>query len=332
MSKARIHFRNKPFMARVTGKGDEPIECTPVVYDEMTNCGVGIFYEDGHGQVWGMVMPRNLISAWRGTEVLRHLNIIEHGTLCAAYYTGLRNPHESDMKSHVEPTIAKIGREVYTEIMRMPVPESIIQAILAGNEDDSEVAEEGKLIMKPDLYPITDEVRAGTIAWREEFAKFGIKHPDDVDAKKRAQEETVAKFEKLLASYAKSRNLPRECNGMWNVEGALLTLVDKGADQNHSDYVLVALAGIVGELAVSEFSMSILPFGPGSREGYDAQMDKTKKSAIEHSAKWLASSSGHQCFAFWRSEKKSFTPSSARELLQRLLVEYFPPKAETTPA
>jgi hypothetical protein len=322
MSKGKIHFENEPFMARVAGKGDNPIQCTPVVYDEMSNCGIGVFYEDGQGQVWGMVTPRNLIATWRGTEVLRRLDTIEHGTLCAAYYTGVRDPHESDMKSHVEPTIAKIGRGVYNAIMAMPVPDQIVRAILDNQEDD----------FAPALYPITDEVRAGTIQWRQEFADAGIKHPDEIDAKKRAQEETVAKFERLLASYARSRSLSRQCMGMNYVEGALLTLVDKGANQTHPDHVLVALAGVVSELAISEFSMTMLPFGPRSREEYEIQMDKTKEKAVDRSASWLASNSGRLRFAFWKRQQDSFTRNNVRELLRRLLGEYFPSKSEVAPA
>lgn len=324
MSKGKIHFQNEPFMARVDGKGDEPIKCTPVVYDEISKCGVGVFYEDGHdGQVWGMVIPRDLIAAWRGTEVLRRLNTIGFGTLCAAYNTGVRDPHESDMELYVELTIAKIGRPAYDEIMAMLVPEQIVRAILDNQKDD----------FAPDIYPITNEVRVGTIQWRQEFADAGVKHPDEISkAKKRAQEETVAKFEWLLASYAGSRSLSRQCMGMNSVEGALLTLVEKGANWSHPDHVLVALAGVVGELAISEFSMSILPFGPRSREEYEAQMDKTKEKAFYHSALWLASNAGRSRFAFWKRQQGSFTRNSAKELLHRLLGEYFPPKPKVIPA
>ena len=74
MREAKIHFRNQPFMARVDGQGEEPIECTPVVYDTPSTCGVGVLFEDGRGQTWGLLSPRNLIAAWRGTEVLRRLD------------------------------------------------------------------------------------------------------------------------------------------------------------------------------------------------------------------------------------------------------------------
>lgn len=322
MNNPKIHFRNEPFMARVVGKGDEPIKCTPVVYDEMVNCGVGVFYEDGKGQVWGLMVPRNLIAAWRGTEVLRRLDTIEHGTLAAAYYTGIRNPHLSEMKSYVEPTIAKIGRAAYEEIMAMPVPEEIVSAILLNQKDDC----------APALYPITDEIRAGTIQWRHDFAAFGIEHSDDVDAEKRAQDETIAKFEHLLASYADSWNLPRRCMGMNYVESALLTIVEKGAGRTYPDHVLVALSGVVGELAISEFSMTMMPFGPRSREGYDAQMDKAKERAFDRSAAWLASNLKRPRFAFWKRQQGLFTRNGAERLLRRLLGEYFPTKSEAVPA
>lgn len=168
--KSKIHFRNEPFMAHVADKGSEMIKCTPVVYDDLTNCGVGVFYEDGSGDVWGLLTPRNLITAWRGTEVLRRLDTVEEGTLCAAYTTGERNPHKSDMK-RIEPIIEKIGRKAYDKIMSMPVPEQIIRAILDNQQDD----------LPPDLEPITEEVEAGTIEWRQEFADAGIKRHTEIN-------------------------------------------------------------------------------------------------------------------------------------------------------
>jgi hypothetical protein len=324
MRDAIIHYENEPFTARIVGETDEPVELTPIVYDAPTNCGLGIRREGGQGSVWGMVTPRNLIAAWRGTEVLRLLDTIEHGTLCNAYNTGVRDPHSSDIERHVDPTIAKIGQAEYNRIMSLPVPETIIRAILDHQDDD----------FAPALYPITDEVRAGTIEWRQEFDDVGISHPDAIDAKKRAQEETVAKFERLLVSYAGARKLERECNGMWNVEGALLTLVEKGVDQEHPDHVLVALAGVVADLATSEFAMSIMPFGPRDQASYDAQMDRTREEAFARSAEWLSESSGARAawWQFWKTDEGGYSRDGALELLKRLLDEYFPPKSKTAEA
>lgn len=315
--KSKVHFRNEPFMARVTDRGDQPTQCMPIVYDEDFNCGIGVIYDDGKGQVWGMVSPRNLIAAWRGTEVLRLLDVIEHGTLHNAYHTGLRNPHESDLERTVKPMIEKIGREAYDRILSMPVPETIIRAILDNQNGE----------FKPDLYPITDEVRAGTIQWRREFEEYGIKHPDEVDAKAKAQEEMIAKFEKLLGSYASSAGLSRQCLGMNHVEGALLTIVDKGANKTHSDHVLVALAGAVGSLATAEFAMFMMPFGPSSQAEAERTMARQKDEALTKAARWLSAGRSRFSLASLLGRRKdSMTFDEAKTLLGKLLTEYFPPK------
>lgn len=125
-----IHYRGKPFVARVAGEGRKPIKCTPVVCESWSSCGVGVLYNEGGGQFWGLFIPRNLIAAWRATEVLSLLDTIETGTLCAAYYTGVRILNESDIETYVNPIIAKIGQEAYNRVMAMAVPEQIIRAIL----------------------------------------------------------------------------------------------------------------------------------------------------------------------------------------------------------
>jgi len=319
MEDHKIHFTNEPFMAIVQEKGEMPILCTPVVYEEPTNFGVGVFYENGGGSVWGLVKPRNMIAAWRGTEVLRRLGKIEFSTLCNAYYTGLRNPHKSDMKSRIEPMIQKIGRTTYDDIMAMKVPETIIRAILDNQKTEDEM-------FKPDLYPITDEVRAGTIEWRQEFADAGIKNPETVDAEALAQKKIIAGFEKLLQLYARSEKLDRHCFGMSNVEGVLLSIVEKGTGKTRPDCVLVALAGTVGSLVSAEFVSTLFPNGFSSQKEYDQYMEERKCEAIEHSAQWLATNFKKPRWLFFTSKKRFYIlgVESAKQLLTKLLEEYFP--------
>lgn len=294
----KIRFRNKPFMARVFSDGDGPVSCTPVVYDEFRCCGVGIFINGDRGHIWGPVVPRDLIAAWRGTEVLRRLNTISQRTLCAAYYSGVRNPNESDLLYYVKPTIAIIGREAYDEIMSMPVPEQIVRAILDNQKDD----------FPPSLFPITDEILAGTIRWRQEFADNRIIHPYEINPWEGAKKETIAGFEMLLDSYARSHDVPRRCMEMWDVERALLALVDKNANMIHHDSVLVALAGVVGSVA-----------------------SENEKQAFNHSAVWLVSKPlpVQSRIFFWRRQQQTLlTRGGADELLRRLFLEYFLPVNE----
>ena len=315
---AKIHFQNEPFMAFVRGKGTDPILCTPIIYDGEFDFGLGVSYEGGGAQVWGLVCPRNMITAWRGTEVLRLLTVIENGTLCHAYYAGQRDPHSNDFKTYVQAMIEIIGQETYDKIMSMKVPEKIISAILDNQKDDG---------FKPDLDAIIDEVRAGTITWRQEFEDAGLTHPDKIDAEILAQEQTIKKFEKLLQMYAKSIGQKRDCAGMGYVESALLTIVSKETSNAYPNQVLIALAGTVGNLAGLEFAHSIFPPANISQQSdYDAMMERERQTAIDRSAKWLATNWAKPMISLFRKNEVFFTFEEAKQLLAKLLNEYFPVK------
>jgi hypothetical protein len=259
-----------------------------------------------------MVTPRNLIAAWRGTEVLRHFDHIGQGTLHDAYTAGLRNPHSSDQKC-IAAVIAKIGKSVHDEIMAKPVPQEIIEAILRGQRDE----------FSPDTYPITQEVRAGTVEWKDEFASFEIEHPDAVDAREREKKALIKSFDNLLDSWASFARLQRETLGMWSVEGAIISLNEKGALKQHSNAVIVALAGVAGELGNASFAMSLMPVGTaGSRNDH---FDRTKETALTRAANWLVPNSGSSVVGFFR-RKPTYTFEEARALLARLLDEYYPPE------
>ncbi len=306
-----IPFKNQPFTARVWDLGNGSIVCTPVIINSESHCGIGVFNESGNGTVWGPVIPRNLITAWRGTEVLRHLDTIGFGTLCNAYYTGGRNPRESDKKQYIDPIIEKIGQTVYDGIMILLVPEEIIRAILDNQSGQ----------LKPNICEITDEVRAGTIKWRQEFVDAGIEHPHVVDTRRRAQNETIAKFEDLLISYGESCNLPRECLGMSSIEGALLKIVAWATKMDFPDYVIIALAGVVGDVATSDFAMNLASSVFDAPRG--GESDTALNNAINQSAKWLTRNSGHSRFVFWKSGPIGLTSKEAKTMLRRLFEEYF---------
>lgn len=157
-----ILFTGESFVAQVAGLGET--RCTPVAYHDDLEYGVGVFFEDGRGEAWGVMTRPNFVTVWRATEVLRRLKVIEQGTLCGAYYTADRKAHPID-QSFREPIIAEIGPDGYAAVMRVPVPDAVVRLILG---------RQGQRIAPP-LSQITDEVRAGTIAWRREFDDFGIK-------------------------------------------------------------------------------------------------------------------------------------------------------------
>ncbi|MCX6792572.1 MAG: hypothetical protein NTY12_00950 [Candidatus Falkowbacteria bacterium] len=151
-------------MVIVEGMGDKPIQVRPVVYDSLADCGVAIIPENGRGFVWGLVAPRNIIAAWRATEILRCLKFINpNKDLAHSYYAGLRQPRDW-MTQEVSVLIRRIGRSRYNEIMSLPVPDKIIKAIL-----DSQSGESSFML---DTRPIKEEINAGTIKWRKEFSNI----------------------------------------------------------------------------------------------------------------------------------------------------------------
>ena len=304
MREPKIHFVNEPFRARVFWReGDELIECIPVVYDAWNLCGIAIFSEDGIRYAWGLLIPRDLITSWRATVIIRYLDEIEVDTLCKVYYAGRRRVSPEERRNYVEPIIAMIGKDTYEEIMAMPVPEKIIRAILDNQSDP----------FPPSIFPITEEVRAGTIdwqEWKEEFTELGIKHPDEIDAQKRREKKILSKFETLLSSYAEHQRIRPGTLGMDFFTNAFMNLVKKGVHQKYPDEVVVALAGVIGELTISEFVLSIWPFGQD-----EELITEKKKEAIEEAAKWLVSEKP-SLFRFWNYRKY-------QKLLYKLLSEYF---------
>lgn len=302
-----ILFRNEPFMARVFGKGDALIQCVPVVYNAELSCGVGILLPDDTLCKWGLHCPRDLIAAWRATEILRQLDTIEPETLCAAYYAGKRQPGKEDMDRLVKPITAKIGEWTRYTILAMPVPEKIIRAILDNQNNEK---------LKPALWPIIDEVSEGAIGWRQEFSDAGLEHPDQTEAKERARKHKIAKFEPLLASFAKFRCRPRDCIAMDDVEKILLDLVKKGANETHSDRVIIALAGAAGNF-----------IGLSDLTDKDC-LTYRNREAISKSAQWLVSGwiNPRLSLFFWRSEGKAGLLSAIEEFLRQMSKEYFSSK------
>lgn len=223
-TKSIIHFKGEPFMAIVEGRGEAPVKCIPVVWDGRDSgawggsCGAGILFEDGQKYMWGLDSPRDPITSWRATEILRRLKVIKKREFCGAYYAASRFLSEQNRKTFAESVIAKIGRKTCNEILAMAIPEVIIRAILDNQNND----------FPPSLFPIAEEVKAGTLKWRPEFNKAML-DPDE-DYAKKEEGEKIIKFNSLLTSYAKFRGRPRYCIGMTEVENALLKLIRMGAD------------------------------------------------------------------------------------------------------
>jgi len=308
-----ILYHGEPFSAQISDS-DLPAKCVPIVYSDGLSMGPGYTCPDtGQSSWWGLAAPIDIITAWRATEILRHVRSIGSSTLCDSYYAALRKPHSSD-RERVQRIINEIGTTNHRRIMQMAVPNEIVQAVLDGQSTD----------MKPALWPITGEVRAGTIRWRVEFELAGVKKPKDVDQADRRAKKIVRSFFFQLFSWSLYRSLPRKCVGMNYVEGALITLVDKG--MTGPKPLVVALAGMVGELATSEFALFIIPVQvyKSQEEARRAQEEKRLKAA-EQAARWL-----HERWR-WPFSKPAKTREELRDELLSLCDKYLPQKSRQVP-
>lgn len=310
-----IVFVNEPFMAIVEGRGDQPVKCYPVVFDEDHSCGIGIIFENGRDNSWGLISPRNFIAAWRATEIIRHIAHIENGTLCAAYYAGRRSVCQNAQDWLIE-TVNIIGMETYNQIMAMPVPEEIIQAIIDRQKK--------KDLYKPDACFINDELVAGTVSWRPEFADLNVERPEDTDVRNEMLIKTTNRFLKLLNSYIEFTYINGHFCDVYKIKSALVSLVEKKMDQEYPEDIVMAFAGVVGSIACRAGTSITMPcYKKYPEDDYDSWFILKKNSSIIESAAWLKKTRASPSIFFWK-KKDPLTEEEARKLLSSLFIKYFP--------
>lgn len=293
-----------PFDAVVEVNGDDIVTCNPVVYDEPDIFGVAVIFNQKLCLRWGLISPRDMIAAWRATEIIRYYKVINEEVLANAFFASSRQPY-TDKINEVESVKNAIGMDLYNSIMQKPIPEKIIQAILSEQLTD----------YPPDLFPITDEVRAGTIFWRQEFAEAGVEHPDDADIRKEAKRLIIKRHSNFLESYAVMRQMTLDSDMMRYVETALANIIDLGFDKKCHDRLLTALAGVIGELSMAEISR------PSNEKLTDEQLVELQNISIEISADWLVKNP-------WNGIK--YSKDLANKILRRYLMEIFEESVKNT--
>ena len=253
--------------------------------DNIGQMGVGINMRDLEGnpekdsaRIWHMLSPHDIIGFWRATRIIEELPRIENSTLSHSYEASRRKPHPSDQEK-IDGIVQQIGQDTYDRILREPIPEPIVEQIL-------DLAGKDKAL---GLWAITDEVEAGTLEWRDEFAQIGAKHPDEVKKSKEESDALIARYEDHLKSYAKRKGLPRDCMGMWKVESALVTAIGLGIEEQYGEDVTFGAAVVIGDAYDRQFAEWLFPIGRRSmsKEEYQARFDSETQAKIVETARWL---------------------------------------------
>lgn len=297
------------FSTKVVGEESESRLCIPIVWSSWTGFGPGIIYGD-KSLVWG-VMARDLVTSWRATLFLPYLANIGKYSLAAAYYAAKRDLDEAQIARYRRPAVNALGQESYDEIMATLVPEMIIERVLRGSRDED-------ALLYTDLGQITEEVRAGTIEWREEFAKVGVDHPVDVDERSRVFQENVHRHDSLLDSIARHFDITRDSTYMERTEIALNALVLQGADTKMPAIVLAALAMMVSDLSfgrATDTQLRSLHFL--SPDDEKIQSEETKDT-MRRVAFWVANAAAKR----WQFRKRYRIVYETIHLLETWLEKY----------
>lgn len=126
---------------------------------DFSSVGVGVVLpEENQGLIWGLAVPHNAIQSWRGMKILESVDVIGHGTLCAAWYAGGRQPHTSDQR-YIDELAGSVGEEKFTTLRasileQAPSPEELRSILSLLRQSQVEI----------NSWELQQEVEAGRIA------------------------------------------------------------------------------------------------------------------------------------------------------------------------
>ena len=298
-SKRCIRFKGERFKACAQDNGENLVMCTPIVFDDGIHCGVGIIVENEVLR-WGLFAPRDYIASWRAGEILRALGQVTSATVRGAFYAGSRSLNSNEELSYTTPVIEKIGSDEYRKIMSLPVPNEIVRAIL-----DNRVGQ----VLKPNLYPLSEEVEAGTLQWREEFTTAGVLTPEEYRARNKKCEEAMFETDDYLRSMIDVVGIERMSIGIHEIRDLLAILFEKKVNEKYPSYALVALAVIMSDTTIAQAS-SFKSF-----------------KILEEVCQWVSRTSGYpriNLFGIIPKKEGALSPQESSDLLQELINRYFP--------
>ena len=248
-----------------------------------------------------MYEPRDYIASWRAGEILSVLKHINSITVRGAYFAASRSLNNKEEQYYTAPVIEGIGKENYNNVMSLPIPEKIIRVILDDRKRNK---------LKPNLYPLTEEIEAGTLAWRDEFSETGVLTPEQFKANKKRYAEIKLEMDKHLRSMIDDiDNIDLTDIGVCIIRSTLVKLFEKKVNEEYPHYVLVALAIIMSDVKVAHIR---------SYAGY---------KMFERISRWVSRTSGYPRFNplnIVPKKKGVLSPQESFDLLQKLVSQYYP--------
>lgn len=106
--------------------------------------------------------------------------------------------------------------------------------------------------------------------------------------RKAAERTVTAGYERWLRLYALAKRLPRQCWGMWAIEGSIVGAVERGIGVGDEDKDLtLGIAIVRANVGIGGFDLAVTADGAYSREEAQQVMYDLKAEEIERAARWL---------------------------------------------
>lgn len=291
-----------------SGGKTELATLTPTILRDMDGSySIGVYVNDKYGLFASFDRFNDIISLWRATEIMPYCKSIDQNIFAYLVAIGSRHSEPTPQLNMILRSVIAAGDydSIYHNVMEKNVPEEIVRFIL-DNQNSG---------FPPSLEVVTEEVRAGTIQWREDFSGFGILRPEEKDVLTKSREAIVARYLNTLNDYALYVEINTKGQEIKIITDQVIELVEKGIEKDHPAPVVVALAAIVGMLSVISSAVIV---GPSNltRERAEHEM---RNSVLSNASAWLAK----QEKKWWKLRPTDQDIMEAYFKLEELAGEYY---------
>jgi len=232
---------------------DIPVTVTPVMYWELGHHppGYGLMlhkpgttkypsdlFRSERALYSSSIISTDFISFWRAALLLRECRFFTDWFVQNLVFEIVDTPFE-DLKTHVQQEVLETvsgGRETVERIRAMSPPDWLLERTL------KEWAVPG---CRAAIRTMTRELRAGTVTWRDEFAKLGVLTPEEEDARKTLWEELEPQFTPIIRRLSKV--LGEYHHDALCAQDELILLSRAGTIEAHGPFITAALAFIAGQ-------------------------------------------------------------------------------------
>jgi len=197
---------------------------------------------------------------------------INKQTISDAFIASYRRKSEAEMKYDQKITKA-IGAEAYDELMRKKIPMTIVREILDRQRDN----------IKPDIYPLYLEIKAGTILWQVEFDNFVSYNSYGGGMDDLYFRTAILDFEQLISDYIEFIGEKRGSFNAYNLECSIACLVKSGFSRQVPKHATFALAATIANISSNEIAKGLTAACSADSS------DKTIGQSINQVANWLTS-------------------------------------------